>query len=300
MELSVASHRPAHVEQHNRRATRLVLRVVNDEIVLVTWIGVTAPLANQGVLERLVEIEIGDRIAVHVGLRFLMQNLTRAFVGGFMFAQCVFAGDGEEFLKGLGLCNSLDALRRDGVLAFLILFQKALFHQQAQQIMFVLVKAVQMAKQFLAMFERTARRDGRTPSPPIAARTTATRPIASIRTTAWMFFSLRSFRLIAIRMRLMPSPSSFYDGIEIAIAQASSRAPSGSCRQTPPATADRRRGAGLPSPAPSCRSLFHVAADHLAHAVARGRCRDCTKRPWPGCSSPGPAECASARSSTWM
>ena len=97
--LAVPAHRPAHVDQDDRRAPGLVLGLVDDIVFRAEPDRHAAPLADVGVLDRLVQVEIGQRVAVDVGPGVLERDGPLAFLGGVVPAERVAAERLEQVVE---------------------------------------------------------------------------------------------------------------------------------------------------------------------------------------------------------
>ena len=73
-----------------------------------------APLAEEGVAQGLVHVEIADRIAELVGLGVLVYGLARAAKIGVVLAELVLSRDLKQLFERLVL-HAANALGRDGV-----------------------------------------------------------------------------------------------------------------------------------------------------------------------------------------
>ena len=108
--LAVPAHRAAHVDQHDRGAPGLKLGLVHHVVFVAELDGHAAALANVGVLERLVHVEIGQRVAIDVGPGVLELDGALALLLGVVPAHAIAAECLEEVAQGLVL-DPPDALR---------------------------------------------------------------------------------------------------------------------------------------------------------------------------------------------
>src|SRR5262249_42169804 len=138
--------------------------LVDDEVLLadmqVAALGLLAgrggfaSLADGGVLQRLVEVEVGDGVAELVRLGVVVPDLARPLEVARVLAGRILLRDLEELLEGLVL-DPPHPLRRDGEPALLVLLEIAFLEEHLEDLREILVVApFELAKDVVAVFEK--------------------------------------------------------------------------------------------------------------------------------------------------
>jgi len=143
-------HRPRHVHQHHRGATRLILGGVDDQIFLLDRELGPGPLPGQGVPHGFMQIQIRDRIAKLVRLRFVELCLARPALIGVVPTQFVPPVRLKQFLERLRP-RPPDRLGSDPELPLFIPLEKALLHQQLKRLGIPLLQLGELIKDLLAV-----------------------------------------------------------------------------------------------------------------------------------------------------
>ena len=148
-ESAIAHHRAAHVEQHHGGATGGAFVQMEFEIAFVEFdlaelcapadsLSLRQAVARQRVVQRLVQVELADRVAELVRLGAF--DALAAGAGGdfFVAVALALAEVGEDFHQGL-LLHFLDGPRRQAELALAVLVEHAFFEQLLEQVGLLLV-----------------------------------------------------------------------------------------------------------------------------------------------------------------
>ena len=156
--LAVPAHGTTHVDEHDRGTARLILGLVHDVVFMVEPDRDAAPLANIGVLEGLVHVDVGQGVAVDVRPRVLELDRSLALVQSVVPSHAVATESLEEVSQSLVL-DPPDALGRDQPLALLIALDKPLFLDQLDDLgQVVVVEVLQVAQDVFAILEHILRK----------------------------------------------------------------------------------------------------------------------------------------------
>lgn len=110
-------------------------------------------LPHDRVLQRLVQIEVRDRVAELVRLGIVVPHLAGALEFGRVLARHVLLCRGEQLFERL-ILHPADAARRDPDAAFLVFFEVAFLDEHAQDIVVGFVHALELAQDVVAVLEQ--------------------------------------------------------------------------------------------------------------------------------------------------
>ena len=158
-----------------------MLDLVDDVVVVLELDRVAAPLAGHGVLEGLVHVQVGQRVAEDVGLGVLVADRPVPLVGGLVLADRV-ALEGLEQVRQGRFLDPANPLGADLILPLAVLLDQAFLLDQVDEVLHVLVlDVVEVPEDLVAVLHQVfgnlvERLLGR-----LRLRTPATHPTSCIR-----------------------------------------------------------------------------------------------------------------------